>query len=63
MRDGLNELFKENETLFMISYSKLKSCCTQLFDNDWKTGLNNSPKYNTNIMFKSIPKHEISPSG
>ena len=31
--------------------------CNQLFD-DWKTGLNNSPKYNTYIMFKSLPKHE-----
>ena len=46
----------------MISNSKLKIYCNQLFDKDWKTGLNNSPKCNTYIMFKSLPKHESYPS-
>ena len=49
-RDDLNELLKENETLCMISTSKLKIYCNQLFDKDWKTGLNNSPKCNTYIL-------------
>ena len=40
----------------MISTSKLKIYCNQLFDKDWKTGLNNSLKCNTYIMFKPIPK-------
>ena len=51
-------LLKENETLFTISNSKLKRYCNQLFDKEWKTGLDNSPKCDTYIMFKSIPKHE-----
>ena len=57
-RDDLNQLLKENETLFTISNSKLKRYCNQLFDKEWKIGLNNSPKCNTYIMFKSTPKHE-----
>ena len=57
-RDDLKELLNENETLFMISNSKLKIYCNQLFGKDWKTGLNNSPKCNTYIMFKSQPKYE-----
>ena len=42
----------------MISNINLKIYCNQLVDKDWKTGLNNSPKCNTYIMFKSLPKHE-----
>ena len=42
----------------MISNSKLKIYCNQLFGKDWKTGLNNSPRCNTYIMFKSLPKQE-----
>ena len=57
-RDDLNELLKANETFFMISNSKLKIYCNQLFDKDWKTGLNNPSKCNAYIMFKSLPKHE-----
>ena len=57
-RDDLNELLTEHETLFMISNSKLKIYCNQLFDKNWKTELNNSPECNTYIMFKSQQKHK-----